>query len=253
MVFYTSRQVDGVAMGSPLGPLFANIFLSFHEKSWLADCPSLFKPIFYRRYVYDCFLIFTSRDHVTPFLSYLNSKHPNIQFTHELESNSCLPFLDVKVIRSNGSFATTVHHKSTSTGLFTNFDSFIPMLYKKGLLFSLISRYFNICSSYVFFHSEMEKFKKTFSLNGYPATLVDSCIKSFLDKMYITLEIKFILALKRLYIFVFLSLVIMVCKFDHNFRNFFLLLIHIFPYVSSFVLLSVYRTSFRLRTKFPVN
>ena len=74
--------------------------------------------------------------------------------------------------------------KSTSTGLFTNFDSFIPMLYKKGLLFSVISRYFNICSSFVFFHSEMEKFKKTFSLNGYPATLIDSCIKSFLDKMY---------------------------------------------------------------------
>jgi hypothetical protein len=39
------RQVDGVAMCSPLGPLFANIFLSFHEKSWLADCPSVFKPI----------------------------------------------------------------------------------------------------------------------------------------------------------------------------------------------------------------
>ena len=65
------KQVDGVAMGSPLGPLFANIFLSFHEKSWLADCPSLFKPIFYRRYVDDCFLIFTSHDHVTPFLSKL--------------------------------------------------------------------------------------------------------------------------------------------------------------------------------------
>jgi hypothetical protein len=39
------KQVDGVAMCSPLGPLFANIFLSFHEKSWLADCPSVFKPI----------------------------------------------------------------------------------------------------------------------------------------------------------------------------------------------------------------
>ena len=208
--------------------------------------------IFYRRYVDDCFLIFTLHDHVTPFLSYLNSKHPNIQFTHELESNLCLPFLDVKVIRSNGSFATTVHHKSTSTGLFTNFDSFIPMLYKKGLLFSLISRYLNICSSYVFFHFEMEKFKKTFSLNGYPATLVDSCIKSFLDKCII-LVIKFILARKRLYIFVFLSLVIMVCKFDHNFRNFFLLPIHTFLYVSSFVLLSVFPISFHLRTKFPVN
>jgi hypothetical protein len=31
------KQGDGVAMGSPLGPLFANIFLSFHEKSWLAE------------------------------------------------------------------------------------------------------------------------------------------------------------------------------------------------------------------------
>ena len=54
----------------------------------------------------------------------------------------------------------------------------------------------------------------------------------------IILVIKFILARKRLYIFVFLSLVIMVCKFDHNFRNFFLLPIHTFLYVSSFVLLS---------------
>ena len=26
------QQVDGVAMGSPLGPLFANIFMSFHEQ-----------------------------------------------------------------------------------------------------------------------------------------------------------------------------------------------------------------------------
>jgi hypothetical protein len=177
-------------MGSLLGPLFANIFLSFHEKSWLADCPSVFKPIFYRRYVDDCFLISTSRDYVTLILSYLNSKHPNIQFTHELENNSCLPFLDVKVIRSNGSFATTVHHKSTSTGLFTNFDSFIPMLYKKGLLFSLISRYFKICSSYVFFHSVILQHLWIVNVSNH-----------FLIKCII-LVIKFILARKTLYIFV---------------------------------------------------
>ena len=34
------EQVDDVAMGSPLGPLFANIFLAFHERSWLTNCPS---------------------------------------------------------------------------------------------------------------------------------------------------------------------------------------------------------------------
>ena len=58
------QHIDGVAMGSPLGPLFANIFMSFHKKSWFYNCPSLLKPLLYRRYVDDCFLLFRSLDHV---------------------------------------------------------------------------------------------------------------------------------------------------------------------------------------------
>ena len=33
------KQIDGVAMGSPLGPTLANAFLVFHEKNWLEHCP----------------------------------------------------------------------------------------------------------------------------------------------------------------------------------------------------------------------
>jgi hypothetical protein len=58
------HQIDGVVMGSPLGPLFANIFLSFHEADWLNNCPTAFKPLLYRRYVDDCFLLFHSADQV---------------------------------------------------------------------------------------------------------------------------------------------------------------------------------------------
>ena len=177
-------NLDGVAMGSLLGLLFANIFLSFHERTWLADCPHTFKPMFYRRYVDDCFLIFQSKEQVIPFLDYLNSKHPNIQFTHELENNGSLPFLDINITRTNGHFSTSVFHKPTSTGLFTNFNSFIPMTYKKGLLLSLISRYFSICSSYQSFHCELQNLKQIFSRNGYPISLIDNCIRSFLDKIF---------------------------------------------------------------------
>ena len=127
------HQKDGVAMGSPLGLLFANIFLSFHERTWLADCHHTFKPMFYRRYVHDCFLIFQSKEQIIPFLDYLNSKHSNVQFTHELENNGSLSLLDINVTRTNGRFSTFVFHKLTSTGLFTNFNSFIPMTYRKGL------------------------------------------------------------------------------------------------------------------------
>ena len=62
-------QVGGVAMGSSLGPLLANIFLSFHEIKWLNDCPVQFKPLYYRRYVDDYFVVFRSCDHIIPFLN----------------------------------------------------------------------------------------------------------------------------------------------------------------------------------------
>ena len=36
------NQIDGVAMGSPLGPSLANAFLCFHEQVWLNHCPQDF-------------------------------------------------------------------------------------------------------------------------------------------------------------------------------------------------------------------
>ena len=42
------KQLDGVAMGSPLGLTLANSFLCYHEKRWLDKCSEKFKPVFYR-------------------------------------------------------------------------------------------------------------------------------------------------------------------------------------------------------------
>jgi hypothetical protein len=78
---------------------------------------------------------------------------------------------------------TVVYRKPTFTGLFTNFVSFLPTAYKKGFVFSLLFRYFNICSSYQIFHVELEKFKKLLLQNGYPKFFIDRCVKTFLDKM----------------------------------------------------------------------
>ena len=36
-------QTDGVAMGSPLGPTFANIFLCYHETKWLKKLSEIFQ------------------------------------------------------------------------------------------------------------------------------------------------------------------------------------------------------------------
>ena len=39
------EQHDKVAMDSPLGPKLANVFLCYHEKVWLQNCLSEFKPV----------------------------------------------------------------------------------------------------------------------------------------------------------------------------------------------------------------
>ena len=75
--FYT--QHDGVAMGSPLRPTLANVFLCYHEKNWLQNCPSEFKPVIYRRYVDDKFLLFCSKHHIEKFRNYLNRQHKKIK------------------------------------------------------------------------------------------------------------------------------------------------------------------------------
>ena len=33
------KQIDRIAMGSPLGPSLANAFLAYHEQNWLDTCP----------------------------------------------------------------------------------------------------------------------------------------------------------------------------------------------------------------------
>ena len=95
------EQCDGVTMGSPLGPTLANVFMCHFENIWLENCPAHFKPIVYRRFVDDTFLLFRTKDHVEKFKNYLNKQHKNIKFTSEIKENGSLSFLDIIIIREN--------------------------------------------------------------------------------------------------------------------------------------------------------
>ena len=80
------KQINGVAMGSPLGPFLANAFFCFYEKNWIKQCPDKFKPVYYRRYVDDIFVLFKSRDHLIKFRDYLNKCHHNMKIYFEEEN-----------------------------------------------------------------------------------------------------------------------------------------------------------------------
>ena len=131
------KQIDGVAMGSPLGPTLANAFLVYHEKNWLEHCPVEYRPSYYRRYVDDIFVLFNSAEHLKRFYSYLNSRHLNISLTIENEKDNRMSFLDVNIIREKDKFTTSVYHKPTFSRIYTHFDSFLPSSNKIGLLHTI--------------------------------------------------------------------------------------------------------------------
>ncbi|XP_065667691.1 uncharacterized protein LOC136087983 [Hydra vulgaris] len=54
---HTYDQIDGVAMGSPLAPVLANLFMGHFENNWIKNCNGV-KPVFYKRYVDDIFAAF---------------------------------------------------------------------------------------------------------------------------------------------------------------------------------------------------
>ena len=76
------KQKDGVAIGSPLGTILTNVFLSFYEIKMLEQCPNEFKPVFYWRYVDDIFVLFESAEHLSKFHACLNTSRSNMSFNH---------------------------------------------------------------------------------------------------------------------------------------------------------------------------
>ena len=166
------KQLDGVAMGSPLGPILANVFVGYHE----AQVPQDEWPQLYERFVDDVFSVFLSENHAEHFFNILNGLHPALRFTMEIEADSKLPFMDILVQRTNGSFARSVYRKPTFTGLYTRWDSFSPTSQKIGLIKSLKSRALKICSESML-QDEFDKLKDIFVENGYPIDVIEKHLR----------------------------------------------------------------------------
>ena len=104
--------MDGVAMGSLLGPTSTDAFLVYHKKNWLEHCLLEYRPLYYRRYVDDIFFLFNSAEHLKRFYSYLNSCHLNISLNIDNEKDNTMVFFDVNIIREKDKFTTSVYRKT---------------------------------------------------------------------------------------------------------------------------------------------
>ena len=179
------RQVDGVTMGSPLGPTLANLCLAHFESKLLANT-NILRPTFYLRYVDDIFCIFHDNVSYNQFFEALNQMHSYLKFTFEL-GPSVLPFLDTFIslpVGANDNVTVNVYRKPTFTGLMLNYTALCPYKWKIGLMQCMLHRAYTVCSSWNIFSNEVDKLKSIFESNGYPDNIFWSTVSKFVNNKF---------------------------------------------------------------------
>ena len=114
-------QTDGLAMGSPPAPHFANGWLSQFENTIRENSDIYF------RYM-DDILQELSKNECEKKLDELNSLHPKLKFTIEREKEGELAVLDMKIFHDHetGALSSTWYRKPTDTGLIMNYHALAP-------------------------------------------------------------------------------------------------------------------------------
>ena len=137
-------QQEGIAMRSPLGPLYVDVYMNYAE-SELKDKLISNGMLYYKRFVDDSFVLIKEKADSNKLLSTLNSLDTSIQFTMEEEKNNTLPFLDILITKVENivgqtQFSTSIYRKPTFTGLLLKWNSFVPHFYKISAISSIIYR-----------------------------------------------------------------------------------------------------------------
>ena len=171
------QQLEGAAMGSPISPIVANLFMEDFEQKAISTAPH--PPYFWKRYVDDTFTILES-SHRRAFLDHINSIDQHIQFTcEEQREDGSLPFLDVLVLpKEDGSLNSTVFRKATHTDLYLQWDSHHTLPSKYSVVGTLLHRANTICSESHLLRQEEDHLYKALSTCKYPWALIKKKIRN---------------------------------------------------------------------------
>lgn len=160
-------------MGNPASPIIANIVMNNILSSLVSK---LSFPIPLLKLYVDDTIMTIPKSKVDLVLTNLNSFHPKLKFTYEIEENSQITFLDTIIIRKDsGQLQSNWHIKPYSSERLLNFKSNHPLHMKSAIIMSLFHRATKL--SHQDYHKEnINKVKSLLQKNNYP--------KHFINQIY---------------------------------------------------------------------
>ena len=161
------EQTEGAAMGSPLSPIIANLYMEAFEKEAISTAPD--PSTFWRRFVDDTFVII-QKEKEDSFFNHINNIDNKIQFTKEASrSDGSMPFLDTLVtINGDGSLNTKVYRKPTHTDLYLQWDSHHSIAAKYSVINTLHHRAKAVSSNNQLLKEEEDHLQEVLTRNKYP-------------------------------------------------------------------------------------
>ena len=128
------KKTNGVAMGTKMGPSYANLFVGFIEHQFFSQYHGP-KPELYGRYIDDCIGATSStREELTQFITAVNSFHPALKYTWEI-SDTSLAFLDIKISIEGNGLCTSVFYKPSDSHSYLLYPSLHPSHVKNSIPF----------------------------------------------------------------------------------------------------------------------
>ena len=158
-------QHSGLAMGSPLSPVGACLYMEDLEQSEFLEI--IGTDSLWLRYVDDVLAVVPKDLDIEQTLTSLNAVNPKIQFTAELEHENQIAFLDTCIMRTENSLKFKVFRKPTNKEDYVHFYSAHADRVKSGIVIGFFLRAFRICDE-EFLEQEIEHISKTFERLKYP-------------------------------------------------------------------------------------
>ena len=141
------KQIRGIAMGQPVAPIIAILYVAFHEQLMFPRFSN--NLLLYKRYFDDILLLWgdtaTEPYAWQRFQSYLRRYFPGLTFVttgplHKVQ------FLDLEFYQEESRLRIYTHEKQLNLFLYTTFHSAHPPGTRKGLVMGMLHRFKNQCT-----------------------------------------------------------------------------------------------------------
>ena len=116
------EQVHGAAIGFPISPLSANLFMEEVKSKAITSSPNA--PRLWLRYVDGIFVIIPQVEHSHQFLQHINSiRLPHTVYYRKSHKDGSIPFLDTFFPGLNNTLITSISRKPTHMKQYFHWDS----------------------------------------------------------------------------------------------------------------------------------